>query len=39
MDQNFPSIVTVNGKEIKSFTENEIDVNEFPAIVVIDYGK
>ncbi|MCK7525756.1 MAG: hypothetical protein MZV64_53185 [Ignavibacteriales bacterium] len=34
-----PSIVTVNGKEIKSFTENEIDVNEFPAIVVIDYGK
>ncbi len=34
-----PSIITVNGKEIKSFTENEIEVNEFPAIVVIDYGK
>ena len=34
-----PSIVTVNGKEIKSFTKNEIDVNEFPAKVVIEYGK
>ena len=34
-----PSIVTVNGKETKSFTKNEIDVNEFPAKVVIEYGK
>jgi hypothetical protein len=34
-----PSIVTVNGKKIKTFTENEIDVDEFPAKVVIDYGK
>ena len=34
-----PVDVTVNGKKIKSFTKNEIDVKEFPAIVVIDYGK
>ena len=34
-----PVIVTVNGKKIKSFTKNEIDVKEFPAMVVIDYGK
>ena len=34
-----PLAVTVNGKEIKTFTKNEIDVKEFPAIVVIDYGK
>ena len=34
-----PASVTVNGKEIKSFTKNEIDVKEFPATVVIDYQK
>ena len=32
-----PVSVTVNGKEIKSFTKNEIDVKEFPAKVVIAY--
>jgi hypothetical protein len=34
-----PVSVTVNGKEIKSFTQNEINVKEFPAMVVIDYQK
>jgi len=34
-----PVKVTVNGKKINSFAKNEIDVKEFPAIVVIDYGK
>lgn len=34
-----PSLVSVNGKKIKSFTKNEIVVNEFPANVIIDYGK
>ncbi|MBK7378094.1 MAG: discoidin domain-containing protein [Ignavibacteriales bacterium] len=32
-----PVSVTINGKEIKSFTKNEIDVKEFPAKVVIVY--
>jgi hypothetical protein len=32
-----PLAVTVNGKETTSFTKNEIDVKEFPSIVVIDY--
>lgn len=34
-----PIDVTVNGRSIKSFTKNEIDIKEFPAIVVIDYGN
>ncbi len=34
-----PVKVTVNGKKINSFTNNEIDIKEFPAIVVIDYQK
>jgi hypothetical protein len=32
-----PMNVMVNGKNIKSFTKNEIDVKEFPAIIVIAY--
>lgn len=32
-----PLNVELNGKEIKSFTSSEIDVNEFPAEVVIAY--
>jgi hypothetical protein len=34
-----PVSVSVNGKRINSFTNNEIVVNEFPANVIIDYGK
>jgi len=34
-----PSEVTVNGKKIKSFTKNEIDIKEFPATVGINYGN
>ena len=34
-----PVKVTVNGKKIKSFTKNEITIKDFPATVVIDYGK
>jgi len=34
-----PVGVTVNGKEMKSFTKNEIDIKVFPAIVVIEYRK
>ena len=34
-----PVRVSVNGKQTKSFTSNEIDVKEVPAIVVIDYQK
>jgi len=34
-----PVSVTVNGKQIKTFTKNEIDVKEFPASVIIDYGN
>jgi hypothetical protein len=32
-----PVDVTVNGKKIKSFTKNEIDIEEFPATVEITY--
>ena len=34
-----PVLVSVNNKRINSFTKNEIVVNEFPANVIIDYGK
>ena len=34
-----PVDVTVNGKKIKSFTKNEIDIKEFPATVEINYGN
>jgi len=34
-----PFEVTVNGKKIKLFTKNEIDIKEFPATVIIDYRK
>lgn len=34
---NLPVRVTVNGKRIKTFTEKEISINEFPADVVIEY--
>jgi len=34
-----PVSVTVNGKQINSFTKNEINLKEFPAEVVIDYKK
>ncbi|MBK7632318.1 MAG: discoidin domain-containing protein [Ignavibacteriales bacterium] len=32
-----PTNVTVNGKKIQSFTENEISIQEFPAKVVVEY--
>jgi len=32
-----PTNVTVNGKKIQSFTENEISIKEFPAKVVVEY--
>ena len=32
-----PSKVTINGKESKDFSRNEIEVKEFPASVVIYY--
>ncbi|MEO8231975.1 MAG: coagulation factor 5/8 type domain-containing protein, partial [Ignavibacteriota bacterium] len=38
-DSKLPLSVTVNGKKIKSFTKNEINVKEFPANVVIEYQK
>jgi len=34
-----PIDVTVNGRSIKSFTKNEIDIKEFPATVEINYGN
>jgi hypothetical protein len=34
-----PLKVTVNKKEINTFTKSEIEVKEFPADVIIDYGK
>lgn len=34
-----PVKVTVNGKKIKSFTENEINFTQFPATVVIEYNN
>ena len=34
-----PVKVTVNKIEINTFTKNEIEVKEFPADVIIDYGK
>ena len=32
-----PASVTVNRKKIKSYTKNEITINEFPADVIIEY--
>jgi hypothetical protein len=34
-----PTNVTVNGKKIKKFTNDEISIKEFPAKVVIEYQK
>lgn len=34
-----PVRITVNGKQIKSFTENEIHLKQFPATVVIEYNN
>ncbi|MCJ7553675.1 MAG: hypothetical protein MUO34_07300, partial [Ignavibacteriaceae bacterium] len=34
-----PTSVIVNGKKIKTFTKNEISINEFPAKIVIEYQK
>ncbi|HCY75835.1 MAG TPA: hypothetical protein DHV28_07920 [Ignavibacteriales bacterium] len=34
-----PQNVTLNGKQIKTFSRDEIVVKEFPAEVVIDYAK
>lgn len=38
-ESKLPVSVNVNRKKINSFTKNEIDVKEFPAIVEIDYQK
>lgn len=34
-----PVSVSINNRQLNSFTKNEIDVRVFPATVVIDYGK
>ena len=38
-ESKLPVSVLVNGKEIRSFTKNEIDIKEFPTEVVIEYQE
>jgi hypothetical protein len=38
-ESKLPARITVNGKQIKSFTENEIHLKQFPATVVIEYNN